>query len=140
MVVTQSADLDLAVRAITFAAIGTAGQRCTTLRRLIVHGSVREALLRRLKRAYASARVGNPLDPEILVGPLIDRDAFERMQAALATARTEGGEVFGGERILAAEYPSAFMCARRSSRCRSRPGSSKKKPFADPLYDALQRR
>jgi aldehyde dehydrogenase (NAD+) len=108
MVVTQSADLDLAVRAITFAAIGTAGQRCTTLRRLIVHGSVREALLRRLKRAYASARVGNPLDPEILVGPLIDRDAFERMQAALATARNEGGEVFGGERILAAEYPSAF--------------------------------
>ena len=53
-------------------------------------------------------RVGNPLDPEILVGPLIDRDAFERMQAALATARNEGGEVFGGERILAAEYPSAF--------------------------------
>ena len=108
MVVTQSADLDLAVRAITFAAIGTAGQRCTTLRRLIVHESVREALLRGLKRAYASARVGNPLDPETLVGPLIDRYAFERMQAALVTARDEGGEVFGGERVLAAEYPSAF--------------------------------
>ena len=108
MVVTQSADLDLAVRAITFAAIGTAGQRCTTLRRLIIHETIHATLLARLKSAYASARVGNPLEPETLVGPLIDRDAFERMQAALASACNEGGEVFGGERVLAAEYPAAF--------------------------------
>jgi aldehyde dehydrogenase (NAD+) len=98
----------LAVRAIAFAAIGTAGQRCTTLRRLIVHKTIHGALLARLKSAYASARVGNPLEPETLVGPLIDHDAFERMQAALASARNEGGEVFGGERVLAAEYPAAF--------------------------------
>jgi aldehyde dehydrogenase (NAD+) len=96
------------VRAITFAAIGTAGQRCTTLRRLIVHETIYETLLARLKSAYASARVGNPLDADTLVGPLIDRDAFERMQAALAAARNEGGEVFGGERVLAANYPAAF--------------------------------
>jgi aldehyde dehydrogenase (NAD+) len=108
MVVTQSADLDLAVRAITFAAIGTTGQRCTTLRRLIVHETTYEILLARLKSAYASARVGNPLDADTLVGPLIDREAFERMQAALAAARNEGGEVFGGERVLAADYPAAF--------------------------------
>ena len=68
MVVTQSADLDLAVRAITFAAIGTAGQRCTTLRRLIIHETIHATLLARLKSAYASARVGNPLEPETLVG------------------------------------------------------------------------
>jgi len=108
MVVTRSADLDLAVRAITFAAIATAGQRCTTLRRLIVHETIYETLLARLKSAYASARVGNPLDADTLVGPLIDRGAFERMQAALAAARNEGGEVFGGERVLAANYPAAF--------------------------------
>jgi len=78
------------------------------LRRLIIHETIHATLLARLKSAYASARVGNPLEPETLVGPLIDSDAFERMQAALASARNEGGEVFGGERVLAAEYPAAF--------------------------------
>ena len=78
------------------------------MRRLIVHETIHATLLARLKSAYASARVGNPLEPETLVGPLIDSDAFERMQAALASARNEGGEVFGGERVLAAEYPAAF--------------------------------
>lgn len=97
-IVTPSADLDLAVRAIAFAAIGTAGQRCTTLRRLFVHDDVYAPLLKRLKQVYASVRVGNPLDPEVLVGPLIDEAAFTRMQSALNEARTAGGTVFGGER------------------------------------------
>ncbi|WP_367067973.1 aldehyde dehydrogenase family protein [Oryzisolibacter sp. LB2S] len=99
MIVTPSADLELAARAITFAAVGTAGQRCTTLRRLIVHASVADALLARLTRIYLSITIGDPLQDGTLVGPLIDRAAFEAMQAALAQARAEGGQVLGGERV-----------------------------------------
>ena len=99
MIVTASADLDLAERAIAFAAAGTAGQRCTTLRRLIVHEQIYDALLDRLKRVWASIPVGNPLDSGNLVGPLIDEAAVEAMQAALGQARAQGGEVHGGERL-----------------------------------------
>jgi aldehyde dehydrogenase (NAD+) len=98
-VVAPSADLDLAVRAIAFAAMGTAGQRCTTLRRLIVHDTVYDGLVRRLSRIYASVKVGDPRDAGTLVGPLIDRRAFESMQRALAEAREAGGVVHGGERV-----------------------------------------
>jgi aldehyde dehydrogenase (NAD+) len=100
MIVAPSADLDLAVRAILFSAVGTAGQRCTSLRRLIVHESIHDALLPRLKRAYASVAVGDPLAPGSLVGPLIDRFAFEAMQTALQAAAAEGGQVSGGERVI----------------------------------------
>ena len=93
MIVAPSADLDLAERASAFAAVGTAGQRCTSLRRLLVHDEVRGDLLARLKRIWASVPVGNPLDEGVLVGPLIDRHAFEAMQAALDQARAEGGKV-----------------------------------------------
>ena len=99
MIVAPSADLDLVVRAITFAAVGTAGQRCTTLRRLIVHRTAADALLPRLERAFAAVKVGDPLDADTLVGPLIDRAAFDAMQKALADARADGGEVTGGERV-----------------------------------------
>ena len=99
MIVAPSADLDLATLAITFAAVGTAGQRCTSLRRLIVHRSLHGTLVQRLKKIYASVKVGDPLADGTLVGPLIDGAAFDGMQAALAQARAEGGEVFGGERI-----------------------------------------
>ncbi|MGB7421405.1 MAG: aldehyde dehydrogenase family protein [Comamonas sp.] len=99
MIVTPSADLELAARAITFAAVGTAGQRCTTLRRLIVHASVADALLARLSVIYRSIAVGDPLQEGVLVGPLIDRAAFDAMQAALVQARAEGGQVQGGERV-----------------------------------------
>lgn len=97
MIVAPSADLDLAERAIAFAAMGTAGQRCTTLRRLIVHESVYDALLARLKRIWASVPIGDPLAVGTLVGPLIDRPALDAMQRALAEAREEGGVVHGGE-------------------------------------------
>ena len=107
MVVAPSADLDLAVRAILFSAVGTAGQRCTSLRRLIVHESIHDTLLPRLKAAYDSVSIGDPLDPGTLVGPLIDGGAFERMQAALETVAGEGGTVHGGERVLANEHPDA---------------------------------
>jgi aldehyde dehydrogenase (NAD+) len=99
MVVAPSADLDLVVRAVTFAAVGTAGQRCTSLRRLIVHRTLADTLLPRLQRTFASVKVGDPLDADTLVGPLIDHAAFEAMQKALAEARTDGGEVTGGERV-----------------------------------------
>ncbi|GIK98789.1 MAG: aldehyde dehydrogenase [Alphaproteobacteria bacterium] len=108
MIVAPSADLDLAVRGILFSAVGTAGQRCTSLRRLIVHQSVYDKLLPRLKEAYESVRIGNPLDRGTLVGPLIDQGAFERMQAALRRAEANGGKVTGGGRALARKYPNAF--------------------------------
>ncbi|MFM8846225.1 MAG: aldehyde dehydrogenase family protein, partial [Gammaproteobacteria bacterium] len=105
MIVTPSADLDLAVRAIVFAAVGTAGQRCTTLRRLIVHPSIRADLLQRLRKAYASLPIGDPRRAGVLIGPLIDAAAAERMQVAIASARGEGGVVFGGARRTA-EVPA----------------------------------
>jgi aldehyde dehydrogenase (NAD+) len=108
MIVCPSADLDLAVRAILFAAVGTAGQRCTTLRRLIVHESVYDALVARLKRAYGSVAVGSPVDDDTLVGPLIDGAAFTAMQAALDAAVADGGTVTGGGRVLDETHPEAF--------------------------------
>jgi len=108
VIVTPSADLDLAVRGIAFAAAGTAGQRCTTTRRLIVHRSVREALLTRLKKAFAGLPIGDPLDEGTLVGPLIDQASFEAMQRALAAAAREGGVVTGGERALQDRFPQGF--------------------------------
>lgn len=107
-IVAPSADLELALRAIAFAAVGTAGQRCTTLRRLIVHESVRATLAERLKKAYAGLPVGNPLAEGVLVGPLIDRPAFEAMQKALAAARAEGARVSGGARREFAGFPDAW--------------------------------
>ncbi len=108
IIVAPSADLDLALRAVAFAAAGTAGQRCTSARRLIVHESVYQDLLGRLKRAYASFKIGSPQDGGTLLGPLIDGQAFDAMLAALAQARQQGGQVTGGERVLQAQYPNAF--------------------------------
>jgi aldehyde dehydrogenase (NAD+) len=98
-ILTPSADLDLAVRAITFGAVGTAGQRCTTLRRLIVHRSRHAEILARLKAVYARLRIGSPLQPGTLVGPLIDRAAFDAMQRVLDECRAAGRPVTGGERV-----------------------------------------
>ena len=98
-IVCPSADLDLTVRGVAFAAMGTAGQRCTTLRRLIVHEDVAGDLVARLKRAYLSVQVGNPLAPGTLVGPLIDAGAAAAMQAALDEARAMGATVTGGEAV-----------------------------------------
>ncbi len=96
-IVCPSADLELVVRGVAFAAMGTAGQRCTTLRRLIVHESVYDRLVTRLKQVYASVQVGDPRENTTLVGPLIDEQAFEGMRKALAEA---GGTVWGGERVV----------------------------------------
>jgi aldehyde dehydrogenase (NAD+) len=101
MIVAPSADMELAVRSIVFAAVGTCGQRCTSLRRLIVHDSVADALLERLRNAYAQLPIGDPTQPGVLVGPLIDQRAADSMAAALAAARDQGGRVAGGERLTA---------------------------------------
>ena len=98
-IVCPSADLDMALRAIAFGAMGTAGQRCTTLRRLFVHESVYDQLVPRLKKAYQSVSVGNPLESTALVGPLVDKLAFDAMQKALAEAKAHGGAITGGERV-----------------------------------------
>ncbi|MCI0600351.1 MAG: aldehyde dehydrogenase family protein [Beijerinckiaceae bacterium] len=108
MIVAPSAAPDLALRAVVFAAAGTAGQRCTTLRRLFVHESIHDRFLTRLKHAYAEIVIGNPLESPALVGPLIDRQAFETMQACLAAARDECGAVTGGERLYADQWPGAY--------------------------------
>jgi aldehyde dehydrogenase (NAD+) len=98
IVVSDKADLSMAVRTILFGAVGTAGQRCTTTRRVIVQEGVKEELLHRLVKAYRSVRIGNPLDAEVLMGPLVDERAVEDMQCALETIRAQGGNVvFGGE-------------------------------------------
>ncbi|MGB1833567.1 MAG: aldehyde dehydrogenase family protein [bacterium] len=99
MIVSQHANLDLAIRAIVFGAVGTAGQRCTTLRRLIVQEQVYDELLTKLKPAYASLPVGDQFKADTLVGPLIDAGAVEKMQSALSMAREKGYIVHGGESL-----------------------------------------
>ena len=98
-IVAPSADLDLAVRAIAFGATGTSGQRCTSMRRLIVHEDIYGPLLARLKAAYGRLGIGDPRDSKTLVGPLIDARAIQCMQDALAEARAAGGTVWGGEKL-----------------------------------------
>ena len=103
MIVAPSADLDMAVRAITFSAVGTAGQRCTSLRRLIVHRSIKDDLVSRLEKAYSGLPIGNPLAADTLIGPLIDKAAGEGMERALEAARAQGGTIIGGGAAEGAE-------------------------------------
>ena len=107
IIVDESADFDLAVPAIVFAAVGTAGQRCTTTRRVLVHHSRAAELERRLIAAYGQVRIGDPLDPDTLMGPLIDSEAVGRYQAALALAQSQGGALLCGGRVL--ERPGHFV-------------------------------
>ncbi|MCG5075428.1 aldehyde dehydrogenase family protein [Paraburkholderia tagetis] len=107
-IVSDTANLELALRGILFAAVGTAGQRCTTLRRLFVHESVYDKTLERLKAFYGKVTIGNPLEQGTLMGPLIDEQSFGRMQAALAQAKAEGGKVFGGERHIVSGNEAGF--------------------------------
>ena len=125
MIVTPSADLELAVRAVLFSAVGTCGQRCTSLRRLIAHESV---LTARLERAYEQVAVGDPRVAATLVGPLVDRASFDGMQAALVRAKAAGGEVAFG---CASSYQAArraIASVRRWSACRTRPTWSARRP------------
>lgn len=107
-IVCPSADLDLTLRGVAFAAMGTAGQRCTTLRRLFVHDSIYDGFLPRLRQAYASVQVGDPRAEGTLVGPLIDRGSFVAMQVAIQAAQDAGGRLTGGERVDAETHPDAY--------------------------------
>jgi aldehyde dehydrogenase (NAD+) len=107
-IVCESADLELALRAIAFAAMGTAGQRCTTLRRLFVHENIYGKLVTRLKDVYASVRIGDPREPDTLIGPLIDAHAYHGMQNSLTEARKAGGQISGGDRVCIEAFPNAF--------------------------------
>ncbi|AEF40469.1 L-piperidine-6-carboxylate dehydrogenase [Hoyosella subflava] len=108
-IVAPTADIDLAVRGIVFAAAGTAGQRCTTLRRLIVHESIADEVTERVAKAYSTLRIGNPFSSGVLVGPLIGGNSYDAMTAALQQAQSSGGEVLcGGERHYAEEAPDAY--------------------------------
>ena len=98
-IVAPSADIELALRGIAFAAMGTAGKRCTTLRRLLVHESLVDKLVPRLRQVYGTVPIGDPREPGTLVGPLIDRSAFEVMQRTLEEVREARGRVTGGERV-----------------------------------------
>jgi aldehyde dehydrogenase (NAD+) len=133
-IVAPSADLDLAARAIVFAAVGTAGQRCTTLRRLFVHESLHPSFVARLATIYASIRIGDPRDPQTLVGPLIDGAAFEAMQRTLGEALGEGGIVTGGERILADTWPDAWYVRPAIAQMPAQTPAMLRETFAPILY------
>jgi aldehyde dehydrogenase (NAD+) len=134
VIVAPSADLDLVVRGVTFSAVGTAGQRCTSLRRLIVHSSVADKLLPRLEKAFSSVKVGSPLDADTLVGPLIDRAAFDGMQQALRDAAEQGGEVKGGERVEIGGHAKAFYVRPALVRMPSQTAVVERETFAPILY------
>ncbi|HEY8382169.1 MAG TPA: aldehyde dehydrogenase family protein [Microvirga sp.] len=131
-IVAPTADLDLALRGIAFAAMGTAGQRCTTLRRLFVHESVYDALVPKLRRVYESVRIGDPRAEGTLVGPLIDEAAFTGMERALEEARAAGGTVHGGGRYNAAG--EGFYARPALVEMPSQTGPVERETFAPILY------
>jgi aldehyde dehydrogenase (NAD+) len=113
VIVMNDANLDLALRAVLFGAVGTAGQRCTSLRRLFLHRDIAGPLTEKLKAAYAQILIGNPLDESTLMGPLIDRSAVDAMRAALERIRKEGGEIiFGGQDLGGCFVQPALVKAR----------------------------
>jgi aldehyde dehydrogenase (NAD+) len=131
LILTESADLDLALRAVLFAAVGTAGQRCTTLRRLIVHESIADSLVERLAGAYGSIKPGDPWEDGVLLGPLICESAAQQFEAAVATAQSQGGTlVCGGSRI---KRPGFYV---QPTIVRAHPGMAivKQETFAPILY------
>jgi aldehyde dehydrogenase (NAD+) len=133
-IVAPSADLDQSLHAIAFAAMGTAGQRCTTLRRLIVHERIHDRLLARLARVYASVKIGDPREADTLVGPLIDQSAFTNMQLALAEARKLGGTVHGGERIAGIGGEAAIYVRPALCEMPAQIGPVQRETFAPILY------
>jgi aldehyde dehydrogenase (NAD+) len=134
MIVAPSADLEMALRAIVFSAVGTAGQRCTTLRRLIVHEDIYEQLIPRLKSAYDGLPIGDPLADGTLVGPLIDVDAFAGMERALEQVKADGGQAHGGGRALQSEYPAAYYVIPALAEMPAQTDIVKHETFAPILY------
>ncbi len=134
-IVAPSADLDLAVRGIVFSAAGTAGQRCTSLRRVIAHSSIADDLVSRLRSAYETLPIGSPLAEGTLVGPLIDRAAYDGYATALGKAQADGGEVVaGGSRVLSAEADSAYYVSPALVRMPAQTDVVRTETFAPILY------
>ena len=134
MIVAPSADLGMAVRAIVFSAVGTAGQRCTSLRRLIVHESIRGELVEKVAKAYSGLRIGDPRDPNVLVGPLIDHSAREKMMTAIERARSEGGIVTGGETVTNGVPPGGSYVSPAIVEMQNQTDTVKAETFAPILY------
>lgn len=133
-IVCPSANLELATRGIAFSAMGTAGQRCTSLRRLIVHEDIYEELLERLKRVYGSVNVGDPQEPATLVGPLIDAQAFTAMEQSIEEAKSNGGVITGGERLNVENSPNAFYVRPAIVEMQEQLAIVKRETFAPILY------
>jgi aldehyde dehydrogenase (NAD+) len=135
VIVTPSANIELAARAIFFGAVGTAGQRCTTTRRLIVHHSIEEKLRDQLLAAYKSVRIGNPLERDTLMGPLIDSEAVAAMQKAIERLAGEGGQVlYGGECLSGKEFPGTCYVTPCLARARNDYAIVQEETFAPILY------
>jgi len=135
IIVAPSASLDLAIRAIVFGAVGTAGQRCTSTRRLIVHESIEKSVTERLLAAYKQVRIGNPLDAGTLMGPLIDDDAVETMMTAVKAIREQGGQVLcGGERLSGEKHPGGRYVTPCIARARNEMKIVQDETFAPILY------
>ncbi len=133
MIVAPSADLDMAVRAIVFSAVGTAGQRCTSLRRLIVHRSIKDDLVARLAKAYSSLKIGDPREAGVLIGPLVDKGALDAMQTALENAKAEGGKVHGGD-VVTSGVPGGAYAAPALVEMPAQSATVKTETFAPILY------
>lgn len=132
--VCPTADLKLAVTGIVFGAVGTAGQRCTSTRRIFIHESIYDELTSRLKKAYASVTIANPLDRETLVGPLIDKEAFDMMQDALKEALAAGAIIHGGERFEIADCPGGYYVQPALVEMPESVKNMRKETFAPILY------
>jgi len=135
IIVTASANLDLAARAILFGAVGTAGQRCTTTRRVFVHRSLEKELTRRLLAAYRQVQIGHPLQEETLMGPLISAAAVGAMHEALRRLREEGGEIlYGGQPLTGGKFPGGRYVAPCLARARPDCKIVREETFAPILY------
>ena len=135
IVVTSYADLNLATRAILFGAVGTAGQRCTSTRRIIVHNAIREELTARLVRAYESVRIGDPRKPDTLMGPLVEPQAVQDMQRAISALKEQGGTVlYGGEPLSGPSYPGGHYVKPCIAAARNEMAIVQEETFAPILY------
>ena len=134
IIVAPSADLDMAIPGIVFGSVGTAGQRCTSTRRLIVHSSVYDNLVPRLKKAYSGIRIGDPLKEGTLVGPLVDEQSFNGMEKAIAAAKAEGAAVTGGGRVSVADCDGGYYAKPAIVEMPSQSNSVCEETFAPILY------
>jgi aldehyde dehydrogenase (NAD+) len=135
IIITEHADLDLALRAVLFGAVGTAGQRCTTTRRIIIHKSVKAAFVERLVHAYQQVSIGNPLESQTLMGPLVDQGAVDEMLAALATAEQTGGRIlYGGKRVYPKGLENGFYMEPTIVECQKDLPIMQEETFAPILY------